>query len=179
MFESLGGENWLDFDFDKSALARHHVDAAAAQTLVELMTTGGQVGEVQQGGRLLRVRLAPDIPDVSARGETDILRDITIRSVGTEPSDASATGFDGAAARISQPTPLALLGKPTYVRRAAALRVEKGELCAYVHVDLADGVDIQGYVVALEREVNGALKLGRGPPRSWRTCRMDQANTIC
>ena len=124
------------------------------------MTTGGQVGEVEQGGRLLRVRLAPDIPDVQARGETDILRDITIRSVAAEPSDASASGVDGAAARISQPIPLALLGKPTYVRRAAELRVEKGELCAYVHVDLADGVDIQGYVDRARREVNSALSSG-------------------
>ncbi len=160
VFESLGGENWLDFDLDKSALARHHVDAAAAQRLIDLMTTGGQVGEVEQGGRLLRVRLAPDIPDVQARGETDILRDITIRSVAAEPSDASASGVDGAAARISQPIPLALLGKPTYVRRAAELRVEKGELCAYVHVNLADGVDIQGYVDRARREVNSALSSG-------------------
>ena len=172
VFESLGGENWLDFDFDASALARHHVDGAAAQSLVELMTTGGQVGEVEQDGRLLRVRLAPDLPDVSARGETDILRDITVRSAATESSGASTVGVDVAAARASQPIPMALLGKPTYVRRPASLRVEKGELCAYVHVDLADGVDIQNYVARARREVenalgSGAVRLGPGERVEW------------
>jgi Cu(I)/Ag(I) efflux system membrane protein CusA/SilA len=160
VFESLGGENWLDFDFDKSALVRHRVDAATAKTLVDLMTTGGQVGEVEQSGRILRVRLAPDIPDVLARGEPDKLRDITVRSVAMPVIDATAAEIDGAATLTSQPIPLALLGKPTYVRRPASLRVEKGELCAYVHVDLGDGVDIQNYVARARREVQSALGSG-------------------
>ena len=60
-------------------------------------------------------------------------------------------------------------GKPTYVRRPAALRTEKGELCAYVYVDLADGVDLQGYVERARREVDarGRRRDGlRSPPAS-------------
>ncbi len=160
VFESLGGENRLDFDFDESALARHNVDSAAAHSLIDLMTTGGQVGEIEQGGRLFRVRLAPDIPDVLARGETDILRDITVRSAKMKSSGPASSDVDGAAARESQPVPLALLGKPTYVRRAAELRVEKGELCAYVLVDLAEGVDIQRYVDRARHQVDSAFSSG-------------------
>jgi Cu(I)/Ag(I) efflux system membrane protein CusA/SilA len=49
------------------------------------------------------------------------------------------------------------------VRRPASLRTEKGELCAYIYVDLADGVDIQGYVDRARREVDGAISTGKLP----------------
>src|SRR6185369_1595749 len=97
-------------------------------------TTGGQIGETIIDGRPLRVRVLPQLPDVEARGATDQLRDMTVRS---RPTAGGATGA---------PVALALLGRAGHVRRPAALRTEKGELCAYVYVDLEDGVDVQGYV---------------------------------
>ena len=148
VFESLGGETWLDFVPDGAALARLRVDPARVRAAVDLLATGGQVGEISFEGRPTRVRLSPQVPDVQARGATDLLRELTVRSV------PSADG-------ISQPVPLALVGKPGYVRRPAQLRTEKGELCAYVYVDLADGVDVQGYVERARRAVDAAVAAGR------------------
>jgi len=151
VFESLGGETWVNFDADAGAMRRLGVEPADAHEVTELLTTGGAIGEIEHEGRRLRVRVAPDVPDVSARGAADVLRDATVRS------SAAAGGPP------SQPVPLALLGKPSYVRRPAALRTEKGELCAYVYVDLANGVDIQGYVERARRDVNAAIATGQLP----------------
>jgi Cu(I)/Ag(I) efflux system membrane protein CusA/SilA len=154
VFESLGGESWIDFNADEEAMQRLHVLPSDAAPVIDLLTTGGAIGEIEHEGRPLRVRVAPDIPDVSARGAADILRDATVRS------DLEATS---SVRPPSQPVPLALLGTPAYVRRPAALRTEKGELCAYIYVDLADGTDIQGYVDRARREVDGAISTGKLP----------------
>src|SRR5581483_7556514 len=135
------------------AMRRLGVDPAAAHEVAELLTTTGVIGEIEHQGRRLRVRLAPDVPDVAARAPTDNLRDATVRS-STAPAAANGS---------TQPVPLALLGKARYVRLPASLRVEKGELCAYIYVDLADGVDIQSYVDRARREVDGAISAGKLP----------------
>ncbi|HEY2900250.1 MAG TPA: efflux RND transporter permease subunit [Polyangia bacterium] len=158
VFESQGGETWLDFDADPNAVARLSVDPNQVRETVDLFATGGQIGEISYQGRRTRLRLSPQVPDVQARGAADLLRELTVRSTG-------ATGG-------SQPIPLALLGKPIYVRRPAALRTEKGELCAYLYVDLTDGVDLQGYVSRAKREVAnalgaGVLKLDHGERIEW------------
>jgi Cu(I)/Ag(I) efflux system membrane protein CusA/SilA len=145
VFESLGGETWLSFEPDPAALARLGVDPAAVRSTVDLLTNGGQLGEVEQDGRRLRVRVSAELADVYARGAPDVMRETTVRST---PGPAGGPG---------QPVPLGLLGRPTYVKRPAALRTEKGELIAYVYVDLADGVDVQGYVERARREVDAAL----------------------
>jgi Cu(I)/Ag(I) efflux system membrane protein CusA/SilA len=144
VFEGSGGETWLSFEADKAALARFGVDPAAVRQVVDLFATGAQVGEVQDDhGRLLRVRIAPDLPDLRPRGPADQLRELTIRN------------------RAGQPVPLALVGSPSYVRRPAVLRTEKGEPSAYVYVDLRDGVDVQGYVQRARREVDAAVAAGQ------------------
>jgi Cu(I)/Ag(I) efflux system membrane protein CusA/SilA len=112
---------------------------------VQLLSTGGQLGEVQGArGQLMRVRIRPEPPDVRPRGAADELRELTVRAK------------DG-----SQPVPLALAGHPSYVRRPAALRTEHGELCAYVYVDLADGVDVQSYVERARSAVDAAVASGQ------------------
>jgi len=152
VFESLGGENWLSFEPDAAAIARESVDPAAVQSTVDLLASGGQVGEVLLDGRRVRVRLLAEIPDVQARGASDVLRETTVRA-----KDAG-----GAA---GQPVPLGILGHPIYTRRPAQLRTEKGELIAYVYADLADGVDVQGYVERARREVDAAVAGGRAALR--------------
>jgi Cu(I)/Ag(I) efflux system membrane protein CusA/SilA len=161
VFESLGGETWLDFVPDGVALAQLRLDPARVRAAVDLLATGGQVGEISYEGRPTRVRLSPQLPDVQARGAADLLREITVRS--TASGDAAAT---------SQPVPLVLVGKPSYVRRPAQLRTEKGELVAYVYVDLADGVDVEGYVERARRAVDaavaaGTVRLQRGERVEW------------
>ena len=149
VFEALGGETWLAFDTDPAALALHSVDPAAVQSVVTLLTTGGQIGEIENEGRRLRVRITPEPPDVRPRGPADELREITVRAATT---DLQAAG---------QPVPLALLGHPTYLRQPAALRTERGALCAYVYVDLTEGTDIQRYVERAKREVDAAVAAGQ------------------
>jgi len=160
VFEATGGETWLSFAPDQAALARLGVDPAAVRNVVDLFATGGQLGEIQDAqGRLLRVRIAPDVPDLRPRGPADQLRELTVRSAAT----SGATG---------QPVPLALVGRPEYVQRPAALRTERGELCAYVYVDLNDGTDVQRYVERARREVDaavtgGQIRLGPGERIEW------------
>ena len=146
VFEATGGETWLTFDANPDALARLGVEAAAVRDLVDLFTTGGQLGEIQDAsGHLLRVRIAPDLPDLRPRGPADQLRELTIRSKGWQ----------------GHVVPLALLGRPTYVRRPAVLRSEHGELCAYVYVDLTDGTDVQRYIERARADVDAAVGGGQ------------------
>jgi Cu(I)/Ag(I) efflux system membrane protein CusA/SilA len=161
VFESLGGETWLGFDADPASLARHHVDPAAVRAIVELIAYGGQIGELEQEGRRLRVRVGAQVPDVDARGPSDLLRDVTVRSMA--PGIETGGGAAGTGDREgpgAQPVPLALLGHPRYARRPAMLRTDRGELCAYVYVDLADGADLQGYVERARRLVDAAVDAG-------------------
>jgi Cu(I)/Ag(I) efflux system membrane protein CusA/SilA len=164
VFESLGGEAWLGFETDPAALARHAVDPEVVKSTVDLVATGGQIGEIELEGRRLRVRIGPELPDVQPRGQADELRDMAVRS-----TNVSETGAPAAA---GQPVPLALLGHPEYVRRPAQLRTERGELVAYVYVDLADGVDLQSYVERAKSEVDravtgGEVHLERGERIEW------------
>jgi Cu(I)/Ag(I) efflux system membrane protein CusA/SilA len=141
VFESLGGETWLGFEPDPAALARYGVDRRLVDATVNVLTTGGQVGDLSDGNRRLRVRVSPEVSDVFSRGDSDRLREVTVRS----------------AADRSQPVPLELLGKPIHVRRPAALRMERGELSAYLYVDLDEGVDVQHYVERAQGRVNAAV----------------------
>ncbi|HEY7375859.1 MAG TPA: efflux RND transporter permease subunit [Polyangia bacterium] len=162
VFEGTGGETWLSFDADPPALARFDVDPGSVRRVVDLFSTGGQLGEIQDPqGRLLRVRISPDVPDLRPRGPADQLRELTIRS-----------GATAAAGTTGQPVPLALLGHPAYERRPAALRTEHGDLCAYVYVDLEDGADVQRFVERARRDVDaavaaGQVRLGPGERIEW------------
>jgi Cu(I)/Ag(I) efflux system membrane protein CusA/SilA len=140
VFESLGGETRLAFEADPAALARFGVDPALVKDTVALVANGGQVGELTQDGRLLRVRIVPESPDIQPRGAADQLRELTVRA--------------------GQPVPLALLGRPGFTREPAQLRTEQGELVAYVYVDLAAGVDLRSYVETARREVDKLVGSG-------------------
>ena len=157
IFESLGGEPW-PFDADPAALKRHGVPSELVESTTHLLLNGGQVGELNAGGQLYRVRVAPnrDEMDMSHAGAVDRLRDVTVRSGG------------GA----GQPVPLVLLGRPSFVTTPAMIRTERGERVAYVYVDLNEGMDVQNYVRAAQRELNqtqtqSELRLGPGERIEW------------
>jgi Cu(I)/Ag(I) efflux system membrane protein CusA/SilA len=163
VFESLGGETRLTFEADPDALARHGIDAGVVKSTVDLIANGGQIGELEQEGRRLRVRIAPEAPDVQPRGPADQLRELTVRA---------AKASSGAGSNLGQPVPLALLGRPTYIRQPAQLRTERGELVAHVYVDLAAGVDLQEYVERARSEVDAAvaareIRLDAGERIEW------------
>jgi len=157
VYESLGGETRLELVADPAALATQHVDAEAARAAADLVVTGGQIGEYPDHGRSLRLRVLPSPLD-STRGAADQLRDVTVR--------ARAEGGAG------QPVPLGLLGRAVYTMRPAMLRSERGELVAYLHVDLAAGADLTGYVQQAQRDVaqaraSGELRLQPGERIEW------------
>jgi Cu(I)/Ag(I) efflux system membrane protein CusA/SilA len=149
VFESLGGEPWLDFEPDPAEVEQRHVDPALVRATSRLVLTGGQIGDIEQDRRRLRVRIAPDVnmsampgaPAEPLRGPADRLREVTVRASGGGP-----------------PIPLALVGRTRYVVRPAMIRSERGELVAYVYVDLAEGVDVERYVDQARREVNAATR---------------------
>lgn len=130
VFESIRGEPWPRFEPDPTALARHRVDPKLADQTAELVLSGGQIGELEWEGDAFRLRVAHDAHESMSRRSADHLRDVTVRS-----SDAAG-----------QPVPLGLLGHPAFVSEPATLRTERGELVAYVYVDLEDGVDPASYV---------------------------------
>jgi Cu(I)/Ag(I) efflux system membrane protein CusA/SilA len=148
VFESLGGEPWVQFIPDPAALALHHVDPELAQATADLLATGGQIGEIDHDGRRLRVRITADVNMSSGmggalaeplRGLADRLREVTVRAEGGGP-----------------PVPLGLLGRAEYVVKPAQIRAERGELVAYVYIDLAEGTDLSGYVERAQRELREA-----------------------
>jgi len=145
IFESLGGEPWPRFDADPAALKRHGVPPELVESTIDLLLTGGQVGELNAGGQLYRVRVASsrDEIDTGHAGVVDRMRDVTVRS-----GDAG------------QPVPLGLLGRASFVTTPAMIRTERGEQVAYVHVDLKDGTDVQNYVRGARRALDQALAQG-------------------
>jgi Cu(I)/Ag(I) efflux system membrane protein CusA/SilA len=144
VFESFGGEPRLEFTIDPSAAALHGVDPALVRSTADVLLTRGQIGEIERDGRPLRVRVQPTL-DETMRGLADQVREATVR--------ASGAGAD--------PVPLALLGHATYHTRPAALRTERGELVAYVYVDLAEGTDISRYIGRAQRALDDALAGGQ------------------
>jgi Cu(I)/Ag(I) efflux system membrane protein CusA/SilA len=151
VFESLGGVPWLRFDPDPAALTLRHVDPALARSTADLLQTGGWLADVRYGGRRMRLRLAPDTnmpampgqPMEPLRGAPDQIREATVRAADGGP-----------------PVPLALLGRTGYLVRPAMMRTERGELVSYVHVDLDDSADVEGYVARAQREVEAAIASG-------------------
>lgn len=139
-YESLGGELHLDFEPDHAALLRYDVDPELVRATVEVLTSDGELGVLD--GK--RVRLSLDAPWKPKRPE-DVLRDATVRA-----------GAD----HRGQPVPLALLGRPVFESLPAVLRAERGELSAYVHVNVKSGTDLRGYVERARAHVDHALTLG-------------------
>jgi Cu(I)/Ag(I) efflux system membrane protein CusA/SilA len=168
VFESLGGEPWLQFEVDPAAAALYHVEPAKALATAGFVISGGQVGELSWHGppgtawrpkrfvvehghhpgesdlapnrQPYRLRVAPEMS--MRRVDADQLREITVRS------------------ETGQVVPLGLLGHPVYATVPAAMRTENGELVAYVYVDLDSGTDVASYVKGAEQSLASAVKSG-------------------
>jgi Cu(I)/Ag(I) efflux system membrane protein CusA/SilA len=174
VFESLGGEPWLTFEPDPAALARFDVDSSAVETIANLVTTGGQVGQVESPGKPLRIgRLARHDhglvePVQAAPYRVRIAEDMGMRRMDADQLRAITVRPSGGGA----PVPLALLGHPSYTTVPAAIRTELGELVAYVYVDLNDGTDVSSYVQHAQRALDrargsGEVRLEPGERIEW------------
>ncbi|MES1208424.1 MAG: efflux RND transporter permease subunit, partial [Pseudomonadota bacterium] len=142
----------LAFATDPAALARFGVDARLAQATADLFIAGGQVGDADDRGQRLRVRV---LPPVGVRGGADLLRQLTVRGTASPA-----------------PVPLALLGHLRTVSRPSSLRTEHGQAVAYVLVDLTEGTDPRRYVaeaqpVLAAAERTGELALQPGDAITW------------
>ena len=189
-FESLGGEPWLTFHADLAALALHEVDPAVVQSTTDLMTTGGQVGEVQLTVKGFASRRASghehgtgsmyehehDRMDPEARAgmepQSKPYRVRVATDMGMRREDADELREVTVRSASEPPVPLALLGHPSYVTQPGTIRTEGGELVAYVYVDLDEGMDVASYVRAaedaLERtQAEGGLHLEAGERVEW------------
>jgi Cu(I)/Ag(I) efflux system membrane protein CusA/SilA len=172
VFESLGGEPWLRFRLEASAVEQHHVEPALAEATADFVISGFQVNELTwhgPGGTAFRPKrfiiehghhpgeagIAPDrqqpyrlrlSPSLSMKpADADLLREITVRS------------------RSGQVVPLGLIGHPVYDTVPATVRTENGELVAYVYVDLDSGTDVATYVKAAQESLDGAIRRGEIP----------------
>lgn len=146
-YESLGGERRLTFEPDMAAIARYGVDPALVRSTAELLLTGGGLGEISNsdGGAPRRVRISLQAPWHPKLPE-DVLRDATVRA---RPEHGG------------QPVALGLLGRPVFVSEPAVLRSEAGAPCAYVHIDVAEGTDLSGYVERARAAVDASLGAGK------------------
>jgi Cu(I)/Ag(I) efflux system membrane protein CusA/SilA len=187
--ESLGGEPWLTFHADPAALAFHDVDPALVEATTELMTTGGQVGELQLSVKGFAARRAAthghgtgdayhehEHMDAEARAETESqskpYRVRVASDMSMKREDADELREVTVRSSAGSPVPLALLGHPSYKSEPGVIRTEGGELVAYVYVDLNDGVDVESYVEhaqsALARaQAGGDLRLDPGERIEW------------
>ncbi len=189
-FESLGGEPWLSFRPDPEALSRHQVDPALVQSTTDLMTSGGQVGELELSVKGFNGRQhathghgTGDAYDhehermnVEAKAELESQsKPYRVRVVGDmsmKREDADELREVTVHSSTEPPVPLALLGHPLYVKQPGVIRTEGRELVAYVYVDLNDGVDVATYVrdaeSALEQaQSKGELRLEPGERIEW------------
>ena len=154
VLESAGGERWPTFVPDAEAMAAHGVDPAVVRATADLVLSGGQVDEqvLSEPGRPYRIRVVQD--GDAGHGSAPDLRDITVRS---------ASG---------QPVALGVLGRPGEKTVPSTVRTERGELVAYVYIDLAPDADVLGYVERGQRELAhlvgaAAAGLGAGERVEW------------
>jgi copper/silver efflux system protein len=192
-FESLGGEPWLTFQADPAALARYGVDASVVKQTVSLMTTGGQVGEIDLTNRGFARRRSTEhaahehgtgtlyghehtyeSPDALA-SEIPQRQPYRVRiapDLGMKPMDTDQLREITVRSSSGAAVPLGLLGSPVYVTEPGVLRTEGSELVGYVYIDLNSGVDVESYAKdggeSLRRaEANGDVRLSVGERVEW------------
>jgi Cu(I)/Ag(I) efflux system membrane protein CusA/SilA len=144
-FESIGGEPRLTF---RAAASGPPVALDRVQATADLVLAGGQVGDVVVDGRRLRVRV---LPSETSRGPAEQLREVTVRPRHPELG----------------PVALGLAGQIAYATRPAQLRTERGELVAYVDVDLLGGADLRRFVAEARARLDASVRLEPGERLEW------------
>jgi Cu(I)/Ag(I) efflux system membrane protein CusA/SilA len=189
-FESLGGEPWLTFHADPAALAFHNVDPALVDSTTGLMTSGGQVGELELSVKGFNGRHAAthghgtgdayghdhEHMDIEARAEMESqskpYRVRVANDMNMKREDADELREVTLRSSTEPPVPLALLGQASYEKQPGVIRTEGNELVAYVYVDLNDGIDVASYVrdaesALTQAQAKGELHLDSGERIEW------------
>ena len=193
-FESLGGEPWLSFEPDPTAMALHDVDPALVQSTTDLMTTGGQVGEVQLSFKGFASRRSSghehgtgglyehdhERMDPEARAEMEPQSKPYRVRVSTDMSmkreDTDDLREVTVRSSTESPVPLALLGHPSHVTHPGTIRTAAGERARGLRLCRSERRN--GCRDLRERRGESAragASPGRTAPRARRADRMDRA----
>ena len=143
--ERTAGGYYVDFDFDRDALARYGLSVEDGQTVVMSAIGGENITSTVEGRERypINVRYARDFRD-----NLPELRRVLV------PTPAGAH------------VPLAQLADIRMVEGPAMIRSENGQLAGYVYVDMA-GRDIGGYVEEAKTLVEQQLSLPTGYSLLW------------
>jgi Cu(I)/Ag(I) efflux system membrane protein CusA/SilA len=144
--ERTGGGYFLDFKWNREALARYGISVDSAQEVVTSAIGGENVTTTIEG----RERYP-----VNVRYMRDYRSDPTALARVLVPSSDGRTQ-----------TPLAQLAEIRVVSGPAMLRDENGMLNGYVYVDVADR-DVGGYVDEAKQTVAKNIKLPAGYSLQW------------
>ncbi len=166
------------------------MDPALVRATTDLMTTGGQVGEVQLSFKGFASRRSSghehgtggvyehehERMDPEARAEMEPQSKPYRVRVSTDMSmkreDADDLREVTVRSSTEPPVPLALLGHPSHVTHPGTIRTEGSDLVAYVYVDLDEGMDVASYVRDAEgalakAQAGGQLRLEPGERIEW------------
>lgn len=144
--ERTGSGYYLDFDWNREALARYDISIEAAQSAVESAMGGQNVSTTIKG---------PERYPINVR----YLRDFR--------SDLNAMGRILVAASGGQrQIPLSQLATIRTVNEASMIRNEDGLLTGYVYIDIA-GRDPNGYIKEAGRLLREKISLPAGYAMTW------------
>ena len=144
--ERTGGGYFLDFKWNRDALARYGIGMDSAQEVVTSAIGGENVTTTIEGRERypVNVRYMRDY-----RSDPEALARILVPSADGQTE-----------------TPLAQLAEIRMVSGPSMLRDENGMLNGYVYVDVADR-DVGGYVSEAKRVVRDNIKLPAGYSLAW------------
>jgi Cu(I)/Ag(I) efflux system membrane protein CusA/SilA len=164
--ETLG--SYLDFEPDRTAIARYGLRVADVLSLVETAIGGMVIDETVEGRKRfsVNVRYARELR-TSVQALERVL--VPTRSGGGGAGAGGDGGMSGMPSAVSAATvgqvPLAQLGRFTIRSGPPMIKDENGSLVGYVFIDTSDS-DLGGYVERAKRAV-GDLTLPAGYRLQW------------
>lgn len=138
--ERLSGQQALTIDIDRKAIARHGINVAEVQSLIETAIGGKEVSLLYEGER--RFGIAVRFPE-SSRNSVEAIRNILLRAP------------DGALVPLYSLATIELRDGPAQISRESAKR----RVVVGANVE---GRDLAGFVDEVERRINEEVKLPEG-----------------
>ena len=153
--ERLSGQQELTIDIDRHAIARHGLNVADVNELIETAIGGKAVTKVFEGERrfVLRLRFPENIRD-----DVESIRDLLLRPPGKGPNGAMARG--GVLVPLSAVADIQVVDGPAIISREYAKRR------VVIGVNVHDR-DIGGFVEELQQRTAKEVKLPTGYYFEW------------
>lgn len=153
--ERLSGQQELTIDIDRHAIARHGLNVADVNELIETAIGGKAVTKVFEGERrfVLRLRFPENIRD-----DVESIRDLLLRPPGKGPNGTMARG--GVLVPLSAVADIQVVDGPAIISREYAKRR------VVIGVNVHDR-DIGGFVAELQQRTAKEVKLPTGYYFEW------------